>query len=75
VLGAWKIVVDAGAPSWPGVLAQSATNYGSIFNLILASETNSKNVDISVKMKAIARKEDQGGGLVVEAKKDPRSIP
>jgi hypothetical protein len=75
VLGDWKIVADADATSRPGVLAQLATNVGSTFNLILASETNSRNVDISVKMKAVAGKEDQGGGLVVEAKKDPRSIP
>ena len=69
VLGDWKIVADADVPSRPGVLAQLATNFGSTFNRILASETNSKNVDISVKMKAVAGKEDQGGGLVVEAKK------
>jgi len=35
--------------------------------LILACGTNSKNVDISVKMKAVAGKEDQGGGLVWRA--------
>jgi hypothetical protein len=65
--GDWKIVADADAPSRPGVLAQLANNSGSTFNLILASGTNSKNVDISVKMKAVAGKEDQGGGLVWRA--------
>jgi hypothetical protein len=68
VLGDWKIVADADAPSRPGVLAQLAKNSGSTFNLILASGTNSKNVDISVKIKAVAGKEDQGGGLVWRAK-------
>jgi hypothetical protein len=67
VLGDWKIVADADAPSRPGVLAQLAKNSGSTFNLILVSGTNSKNVDISVKMKAVAGKEDQGGGLVWRA--------
>jgi hypothetical protein len=67
VLGDWKNVADADAPSRPGVLAQLAKNSGSTFNLILVSGTNSKNVDISVKMKAVAGKEDQGGGLVWRA--------
>jgi hypothetical protein len=68
MLGDWKIVVDPNAPSRPGVLAQLAKNSGSLFNLILVSGTNSKNVDISVKMKAVAGKEDQGGGLVWRAR-------
>jgi hypothetical protein len=34
VLGDWKIVADADAPSRPGVLAQLANNSGSTFNLI-----------------------------------------
>jgi len=67
VLGNWKIVVDPDAPSRPNVLAQMASNSGSTFNLILFSGTNNKNLDISVKMKAVAGKEDQGGGLVWRA--------
>jgi hypothetical protein len=67
VRGDWKIVVDPDAPSRPTVLAQMASNSGSTFNLILVSGTNSQNVDISVKMKAVAGKEDQGGGLVWRA--------
>jgi hypothetical protein len=68
VHGDWKIVADPDAPSRPGVLAQLAKNSGSAFNLILVSGTNSQNVDISVKMKAVAGKEDQGGGLVWRAR-------
>jgi hypothetical protein len=68
VLGDWKIVAETDTPSRPNVLAQLAKNSGSTFNLILASGTNNKNVDISVKMKAVAGKEDQGGGLVWRAK-------
>jgi hypothetical protein len=63
-----KIVADPNAPSRPSVLAQLAINSGSTFNLILVSGRNNKNVDISVKMKAVAGKEDQGGGLVWRAK-------
>jgi hypothetical protein len=67
VRGDWKMVVDPDAPSRPSVLAQLAKKSGSTFNLILVSGTNSQNVDISVKMKAVAGKEDQGGGLVWRA--------
>jgi len=45
-----------------------AKNSGSTFNLILNNETNAKDADISVKLKAIAGGEDQGGGLVWRAK-------
>lgn len=67
-VGDWKIVADPSAPSKPNVLAQAARNSGSAFNLILANETISEKVDISVKMKAVGGKEDQGGGLVWRAR-------
>lgn len=66
--GEWKVVDDSTAPSKPNVVAQLAKNSGSTFNITLASGTNYKDVDISVKMKAIAGKEDQGGGVVWRAK-------
>lgn len=66
--GDWKVVADPDAPSRPRVLAQLAKNSGSTFNLILNNETNAKDADISVKLKAIAGGEDQGGGLVWRAK-------
>ncbi len=67
-VGEWKVVVDETAPSKPNVLAQLAKSSGSTFNVTLISGTNYKDIDISVKMKAIAGKEDQGGGLVWRAK-------
>jgi hypothetical protein len=70
--GEWKIAADSTAPSPPKVLAQSARNSGSTFNLILVQGTNYKNVDLSVLMKAVAGKEDQGGGLVWRAE-DPQN--
>jgi len=39
-------------------------NSGDTFNLLLAKNTTIKDVEISVLLKAIAGKEDQGGGLV-----------
>jgi hypothetical protein len=63
-VGEWKIVA---APEGK-VLAQTAKNENSVFNVALVSDTNAKDVDISVKMKAIAGETDRGGGLVWRAK-------
>jgi len=67
-VGEWKAIVDPTAPSPPNVLAQLAKNSGSTFNVTLVSATDYKDLEISVKMKAIAGSEDQGGGLVWRAK-------
>ncbi len=66
--GEWKVVADDSAPSKPNVLAQQAKNSRSTFNLTLVADTDYKDVDISVTMKAVAGKQDQGGGLVWRAK-------
>ena len=63
-VGEWKVVDTPEGK----VLAQSAKNPDSVFNVALASDTNVKDVDITVKMKAIAGEYDQGGGLVWRAK-------
>ncbi|MBI4584353.1 MAG: DUF1080 domain-containing protein [Planctomycetes bacterium] len=65
--GEWKVAADASAPSKPNVLAQSARNKGSTFNLVLI-DAACKDVKLSVQMKAVAGGEDQGGGLVWRAK-------
>jgi hypothetical protein len=67
-VGEWKAMVDPTAPSPPNVLAQLAKNSGSTFNVALVSAANYQDLEISVKMKAIAGKEDQGGGLVWRAR-------
>ena len=62
--GDWKVVTtDEGK-----ALAQLAESPNSAFNVALVDSTNTKDVDISVKIKAIAGKNDQGGGLVWRAK-------
>lgn len=66
--GDWKIVADPSAPSSPNVLAQLAKNTGSTFNVTLVSSASYKNVDLSVRMKAMSGREDQGGGLVWRAR-------
>ena len=63
-VGRWTVV----ASDWGQALAQSAKNGNSVFNVALAGDTNAKDVDLSVRMKAIAGDYDQGGGLVWRAR-------
>jgi hypothetical protein len=63
-VGQWSVVAsDSGK-----ALAQSAKNPNAVFNITLISDTNAKDVDLSVRMKAVAGETDQGGGLVWRAK-------
>src|SRR5262245_54220006 len=63
-VGSWS-VVEAGNGK---ALAQSAKNANPVFNITLISDTNAKDVDVSVDLKAIAGETDQGGGIVWRAK-------
>lgn len=67
-VGKWGVVEDNTAPSKPNALAQLAKSSGPTFNITLVNDTNYKDVDITVKMKAIAGQTDQGGGIVWRAK-------
>jgi hypothetical protein len=63
-VGKWTVVTsDSGK-----ALAQSARNPNSVFNVALAGDMNARDVDLSVRMKAIAGEYDQGGGLVWRAR-------
>jgi hypothetical protein len=63
-VGEWKVAAsDKGK-----ALAQSAKNPNSVFNVTLISDTDAKDVDLTVRMKAIAGEHDQGGGLIWRAK-------
>ena len=65
----WGVIADATAPSKPNVLALTKTeNYGSTFNLAVADNTSFKDLDLSVKVKAITGVEDQGGGPIWRCK-------
>jgi hypothetical protein len=62
-VGQWSVVAsDKGK-----ALAQAAKNPNAVFNITLISDTNAKDVDLSVRMKAVAGETDQGGGLVWRA--------
>jgi hypothetical protein len=63
-VGEWSVVAsDKGK-----ALAQSAKNPNAVFNITLISDTNAKDVDLSVRMKPVAGETDQGGGLVWRAR-------
>jgi hypothetical protein len=62
-VGEWKVVSTPEG----NVLAQTAKNADPVFNVTLISDTNAKDVDLSVRMKAVAGESDQGGGLVWRA--------
>jgi len=63
-VGQWSVVAsDSGK-----ALAQSAKNPNAVFNITLISDTSAKDVDLSVRMKAVAGETDQGGGLVWRAR-------
>src|SRR5215469_4187968 len=63
-VGTWAVAKDAEN----NVLAQSAKNPDSIFNVVLVTDTNASDVDLSVRLKAIAGNDDQGGGVVWRAR-------
>ena len=60
----WQVVEDATAPGGRALAQVSAAGPNRFFNLCVADATSFTDPDISVAMKAIAGKNDQGGGLV-----------
>ncbi|WP_254053283.1 hypothetical protein [Singulisphaera sp. GP187] len=63
-VGAWEVANDGGNR----VLHQKAKNEDAVFNVVLVRPTSHKDVDLSVRVKAMAGAIDQGGGLVWRAK-------
>jgi hypothetical protein len=63
-VGSWAVVAsDSGK-----ALAQSAKNADPVFNIALADDTRARDLDLSVRLKAVAGELDQGGGLVWRAR-------
>jgi Galactocerebrosidase, C-terminal lectin domain len=63
-VGRWEVVRD----KENHVLYQTARNEDATFNLALVEGTRFKDVDISVRLKAVAGEVDRGGGVVWRAK-------
>ncbi len=65
----WKVLKYNKAPSGQNAFGITRNeNYGHTFNLAIATGSNLKDVDVSVKVKAVGGKEDQGGGPIWRAK-------
>jgi hypothetical protein len=61
----WKVVAEDSAPSQSGfALAQTAAGPSALFNLCVRDGDAPADLELAVKMKAIAGTLDQGGGLV-----------
>ena len=63
-VGTWEVARDGDNH----VLAQKAKNDDDTFNVVLVDGTRYKDLDLSVRLKAVAGELDQGGGLVWRAK-------
>jgi hypothetical protein len=65
----WVVKADDSAPSKPNVVAQtSADRTDYRFPLLIADEAAFRDLDLSVKFKAVSGKVDQAGGLVFRLK-------
>lgn len=63
-VGKWEVADDSGNR----VLAQKAENDDPVYNVALAEGSDYKDLDLSVRVRAVGGKFDQGGGLVWRAK-------
>lgn len=63
-VGTWEVAKDGDNL----VLAQTAKSEDAAFNLALVELASYKDLDLSVRLKAVAGKDDQGGGVVWRAK-------
>ena len=61
----WRVLTDPTAPSQPQVFGLThSENYDGTFNLAIAQRTKFRDLDLSVKVKAVRGEEDQGGGPI-----------
>lgn len=60
----WEVRKDLSAPTQPYVFAQVSSNREDEFSLAVLNSMSLRDGDISVRLKAVAGHEDQGGGLV-----------
>src|SRR5713226_4875227 len=69
----WAVTADPTAPSKPNVVAQTSTEKTDYrFPLLIADEGSFRDLDLSVKFKAVSGSVDQAGGLVFRLK-DPNN--
>jgi hypothetical protein len=65
----WEVMADPSAPSKPNVVAQTSTDKTDYrFPLLIADEGSFKDLELSVRFKAVSGKVDRAGGLVFRLK-------
>ena len=65
----WSVMADPSAPSKPNIVAQTSTDKTDYrFPLLIGDEGSFRDLDISVKFKAVAGSIDQAGGLIFRLK-------
>jgi hypothetical protein len=65
----WEVLSDATAPSKPNVVAQTSTDRTDYrFPLLIADEGSFKDLELSVRFKAVSGEVDRAGGLVFRLK-------
>lgn len=63
--GTWQVVADSSAPPHARALAQVSSNHsGTYFNVAVLNGVVAQNAAVTVHMRPVAGREDQGGGLV-----------
>jgi hypothetical protein len=63
--GRWEVVA---LPEGGRALAQTARSPDAVFNVALAQGTSARDLDLSVRLRAVEGRDDQGGGLVWRAR-------
>ena len=66
-VGQWEVTTDEGTPNGAQVLAQLATSEDDVFNVALMEDTSYLDADISVRLRPVSGRVDQGGGIVWRA--------
>ncbi len=67
--GKWVVMADPTAPSKPNVVAQTSTDKTDYrFPLLIADEGSFKDLELSVRFKAVSGEVDRAGGLVFRLK-------
>ncbi len=65
----WVVMADSTAPSKPNVVAQTSTDTTDYrFPLLIADEGSFKDLELSVRFKAVSGEVDRAGGLVFRLK-------
>jgi len=60
--GTWKVAADPTAPSKGQVISQTAASPSTDYNVVLAGDSKLKDVDITLKLRPMSGRGDQGGG-------------